>query len=210
MTAVGAGRSRPTAVPGPTRPSGGGHGRSRPRSRDRRRRMDRLADARPLAHSFAVLGGNLEWAVRPAKRRQLAANLAHAVDRPPGSNRCARSFAARSSTRRGAPQTCCGRSAGLTSSGMHGRRGARARRRSSGERSRGGAGGGPRRWLGGRDRRARGRYAGSDDRGRRRQLAGVGDPARAPCRRFACRVRRAAAARVGAGASPRRGAARAR
>jgi KDO2-lipid IV(A) lauroyltransferase len=38
-----------------------------------------------LAHGFAVVGGNIEWATRPAKRRQLASNLAHAVDRPAGS-----------------------------------------------------------------------------------------------------------------------------
>jgi lauroyl/myristoyl acyltransferase len=35
-----------------------------------------------LAHRFAVVGGNVEWAARPAKRRVLASNLAHAVDRP--------------------------------------------------------------------------------------------------------------------------------
>jgi lauroyl/myristoyl acyltransferase len=38
-----------------------------------------------LAHGFAVVGGNIECATRPAKRRQLASNLAHAVDRPAGS-----------------------------------------------------------------------------------------------------------------------------
>jgi Kdo2-lipid IVA lauroyltransferase/acyltransferase len=35
-----------------------------------------------LAHRLAVVGGNVEWAARPAKRRLLASNLAHAVDRP--------------------------------------------------------------------------------------------------------------------------------
>jgi KDO2-lipid IV(A) lauroyltransferase len=34
--------------------------------------------ARP-AHALAVLGGHLEWALRPAKRRRLSANLVHAV-----------------------------------------------------------------------------------------------------------------------------------
>jgi lauroyl/myristoyl acyltransferase len=34
---------------------------------------------------LAVLGGTLEWAFRPAKRRVLAVNLAHAVGRPAGS-----------------------------------------------------------------------------------------------------------------------------
>ena len=35
-----------------------------------------------LAHALAVVGGNVEWALRPAKRRVLAANLARAVDHP--------------------------------------------------------------------------------------------------------------------------------
>jgi len=34
------------------------------------------------AHRLAVAGGNVEWAVRPAKRRRLAVNLAHAVGLP--------------------------------------------------------------------------------------------------------------------------------
>jgi KDO2-lipid IV(A) lauroyltransferase len=34
-----------------------------------------------VAHALAVVGGNAEWALRPAKRRRLAANLAHAVGR---------------------------------------------------------------------------------------------------------------------------------
>lgn len=38
-----------------------------------------------VAHGAAVAGGTCEWAVRPAKRRVLAVNLAHAVGRPPGS-----------------------------------------------------------------------------------------------------------------------------
>jgi lauroyl/myristoyl acyltransferase len=38
----------------------------------------------PVAHGLAVVGGSIEWAVRPAKRRQLAANLSHAVAQPPG------------------------------------------------------------------------------------------------------------------------------
>jgi lauroyl/myristoyl acyltransferase len=38
-----------------------------------------------LAHCLAVVGGNLEWALRPAKRRILATNLAHAVDQPAAS-----------------------------------------------------------------------------------------------------------------------------
>jgi lauroyl/myristoyl acyltransferase len=33
-----------------------------------------------LAHRMAVMGGNLEWALRPGVRRVLATNLAHAVD----------------------------------------------------------------------------------------------------------------------------------
>jgi len=33
-----------------------------------------------LAHTLALFGGSAEWAVRPAKRRRLAANLAHAVE----------------------------------------------------------------------------------------------------------------------------------
>ena len=35
------------------------------------------------AHRGATVGGNLEWALRPRLRRQLAENLAHAVDRDP-------------------------------------------------------------------------------------------------------------------------------
>jgi KDO2-lipid IV(A) lauroyltransferase len=37
-----------------------------------------------VVHGLARVGGNLEWAARPAKRRQLASNLAHAVGLPPG------------------------------------------------------------------------------------------------------------------------------
>lgn len=37
-----------------------------------------------LAHGLAAVGGTCEWAARPAKRRALAANLSHAVGRPPG------------------------------------------------------------------------------------------------------------------------------
>jgi KDO2-lipid IV(A) lauroyltransferase len=36
-----------------------------------------------VAHGFATVGGTLEWAVRPGKRRRLAENLSHALDRPP-------------------------------------------------------------------------------------------------------------------------------
>lgn len=36
-----------------------------------------------VAHALATAGGTAEWAVRPGKRRRLAANLAHAVGRPP-------------------------------------------------------------------------------------------------------------------------------
>ena len=36
-----------------------------------------------VAHVLAVTGGTAEWAVRPAKRRRLAENLAHAAGRPP-------------------------------------------------------------------------------------------------------------------------------
>ena len=32
-----------------------------------------------LAHGLAVLGGNIQWALRPKRRRDLAANLCHAV-----------------------------------------------------------------------------------------------------------------------------------
>lgn len=35
-------------------------------------------------HALATVGGTAEWAVRPAKRRRLARNLAHAVGRDPG------------------------------------------------------------------------------------------------------------------------------
>lgn len=38
-----------------------------------------------VAHALAVAGGNLEWALRPAKRGVLATNLAHAVERPAAS-----------------------------------------------------------------------------------------------------------------------------
>jgi Kdo2-lipid IVA lauroyltransferase/acyltransferase len=36
-----------------------------------------------VAHRLAIAGGTIEWGVRPAKRRQLAANLCHAVGREP-------------------------------------------------------------------------------------------------------------------------------
>ena len=36
-----------------------------------------------VADSVAVVGGHLEWALRPAKRRRLAANLGHALGRDP-------------------------------------------------------------------------------------------------------------------------------
>jgi lauroyl/myristoyl acyltransferase len=38
-----------------------------------------------LAHGLAVVGGNLEWALRPAKQRVLATNLGHALGRPSSS-----------------------------------------------------------------------------------------------------------------------------
>ena len=38
----------------------------------------------PAAHRLAAIGGNLEWALRPAKRRVLAENLGHAIGRQPG------------------------------------------------------------------------------------------------------------------------------
>ncbi len=37
-----------------------------------------------LAHRLAVIGGTVEWALRPRKRRRLAENLCHAIGRPPG------------------------------------------------------------------------------------------------------------------------------
>jgi lauroyl/myristoyl acyltransferase len=37
-----------------------------------------------LAHALATFGGHAEWALRPAKRRGLALNLAHAVASHPG------------------------------------------------------------------------------------------------------------------------------
>lgn len=37
----------------------------------------------PVAHGLALAGGTAEWAVRPAKRRQLASNLCHALGLPP-------------------------------------------------------------------------------------------------------------------------------
>ncbi len=36
-----------------------------------------------LAHGLAVVGGNIQWALRPKRRRDLAANLCHAVGAPP-------------------------------------------------------------------------------------------------------------------------------
>ena len=36
-----------------------------------------------LAHGLAELGGNIQWATRPKRRRCLAANLCHAVGAPP-------------------------------------------------------------------------------------------------------------------------------
>jgi len=36
-----------------------------------------------VAHGVAQIGGTLEWAARPDKRRRLAENLSHAVARPP-------------------------------------------------------------------------------------------------------------------------------
>ena len=36
-----------------------------------------------LAHGLAALGGNIQWALRPKRRRDLAANLCHAVGAPP-------------------------------------------------------------------------------------------------------------------------------
>jgi KDO2-lipid IV(A) lauroyltransferase len=36
-----------------------------------------------IVHPAARLGGTIEWAVRPAKRRRLAENLCHALGRPP-------------------------------------------------------------------------------------------------------------------------------
>ncbi len=35
-----------------------------------------------VAHAAATFGGTIEWALRPGKRRRLAANLSHAVERP--------------------------------------------------------------------------------------------------------------------------------
>ena len=37
----------------------------------------------PLAHGLAVIGGTIEWAVRPRLRRTLARNLARALGEPP-------------------------------------------------------------------------------------------------------------------------------
>ena len=36
-----------------------------------------------LAHGLARMGGNIQWALRPKRRRDLAANLCHAVGAPP-------------------------------------------------------------------------------------------------------------------------------
>ena len=36
-----------------------------------------------LAHGLAETGGNIQWALRPKRRRQLAFNLCHTVSRPP-------------------------------------------------------------------------------------------------------------------------------
>ncbi len=36
-----------------------------------------------VAHGLAALGGNIQWALRPKRRRALAANLCHAVGAPP-------------------------------------------------------------------------------------------------------------------------------
>lgn len=38
-----------------------------------------------VAHGLATVGGTIEWAARPGKRRQLRENLAHAVSAEPGS-----------------------------------------------------------------------------------------------------------------------------
>jgi lauroyl/myristoyl acyltransferase len=43
-----------------------------------------------VGHRLAVVGGTLEWAARPAKRRQLAENLAHAVGLGPDDHRVRR------------------------------------------------------------------------------------------------------------------------
>jgi lauroyl/myristoyl acyltransferase len=43
-----------------------------------------------VAHRLAVVGGTLEWAARPAKRRHLAENLAHAVALRPDDERVKR------------------------------------------------------------------------------------------------------------------------
>jgi lauroyl/myristoyl acyltransferase len=43
-----------------------------------------------LAHGLAVFGGTIEWALRPALRRRLAGNLAHAIDAPPDDRRVRR------------------------------------------------------------------------------------------------------------------------
>lgn len=40
-----------------------------------------------VAHGLAVVGGHLEWAARPAKRRRLAENLGHALGQPSASHR---------------------------------------------------------------------------------------------------------------------------
>ena len=44
----------------------------------------------PVAHRLAVLGGTLEWALRPGKRRRLAVNIGHAVGLPAGHRRVRR------------------------------------------------------------------------------------------------------------------------
>ncbi|WP_117000478.1 lysophospholipid acyltransferase family protein [Desertimonas flava] len=44
----------------------------------------------PVAHGLATVGGHLEWAARPAKRRRLAANLSHAIGLPAGDRRVRR------------------------------------------------------------------------------------------------------------------------
>jgi lauroyl/myristoyl acyltransferase len=43
-----------------------------------------------FAHRLAVAGAHVEWAVRPGKRRRLAANLAHAISAPAASRRVRR------------------------------------------------------------------------------------------------------------------------
>ena len=77
-------RLAPDGLPRPEAPFGRGPAAARVLSRviDGASAVGGLLPA-PVAHGVARLGGTLEWAARPAKRRVLAENLGHALGLPP-------------------------------------------------------------------------------------------------------------------------------